>query len=672
MPTRSAILLNILFVIALICSGCRTLIHTDADKYTEDDGMLIAHDQHALSEALANFSIGLILDGMSDDKALVYYAAAVEIDPESLPAYLGITSYYIRRGELDKAAEVMEDCCRKNPTSSKARIYLSQIYQSLKRLDDAERASLDALEIDSRDNTAYFRLSSIYGERGDRVREIAILEESISKVDNILPVLRHLGDLHTRAIHTSEPEQAMEHLGQAIFFYNEAAQHPFDSLTPVYLHRLGDLYIMKRDINKAVEVLDRLSAYMPADLQIHKKLALCHMALNNKDSAIRSLEKVVKNEPDNAEVYCYLGELYETMDDIDNAAKYYSLASEVSTGKPLPYLQLARLYLKTDPEKAAKALRDGLDKLPGNTELIELLSRVYLMAGQDDEAIRVFDSLIEIVASSGQTLLNAGHFLDFGLAAQRCGMIEKADSFYRIGIEMDPELTPLYQMLASLLMSRDMDSEAIVVMQQAIAVQPDDPDSHYYLALILHNTRRFDEAASAFSHIESLARQQPGISLNAAFFFHYGAALERIGNTEKAETMLIRSIALNPNNAEALNYLAYMWAEQGRNLQIALEYVAHALDIDPHNGAYIDTLGWIHYMKGNYTLALDHIENALYFMPGDPTIAEHLGDILHAQNRREEAKEWWIYSFRSDPSNEAVAEKLKNAGVMLETLLPYE
>ncbi len=666
----SVILLNVFYIVALLCAGCQTIVRTGPDNSGQDDDLLTAHDQGALAEALANFSIGLILDGMSDDEALEHYVAAAALEPESLSAHLGMASYHMKRGQMDKATEVMEQCCLENPASAKARLYLSHLYQMIGRFDDAERTAMEAIELDPRDSAAYFRLSSIYAERSDKVRELAVLEEAIGKVDNILPILRHLGDLHTHAINSASPEEAGSQLDQAIFYYNEAAQQPFDNLTSDYLHRLGDLYIMKRDLQKAAETLERLSIYIPDDMQVHKKLALCHMALDDKDKAIASLEKVVKGEPDNAEVYCYLGELYEAMDDKENAAKYYNFAAGISGKNPLPYLQLARLYLDTDPAKASAALLKGLDKLPGNADLLNLLSRAHLMAGKNAEAINAFDSLIGIVQSSDSSIINAGQFLDFGMAAQQAGMNDKAAAYYRRGIEMDPSLTDLYIGLASLLMGQDREEDAIAVIREAVAASPGDPESHYYLALLFHNTRRFTEALGEFAQVEALALRRKGISLNAEFFFHYGAALERTGDLQKAEEMLTRSIALDTNNAEALNSLAYMWAEQGKNLDIALEYVGHATELDPENGAFMDTLGWIHYMRGDYKLALDQIENALFFMPGDPTIAEHLGDILEALGKNAEAKQWWIFSFSVDPSNEAVAEKLRNAGVDPASLLP--
>ncbi len=666
----SVIFLNICSIAALLCAGCRTIVRTGPDSSPLDDDLMVAHDQEALAEALANFSIGLILDGMSDDEALAHYAAAAELEPESLSAHLGMASYHIKRGQMDQAAEVMEQCCARNPGSGKARLYLSSLYQTLKRLDDAERTILEAIELNPRDSVAYFRLSSIHAGRGDKKRELAVLEEAIGKVDDILPILRHLGDLHTRAIHSADPEEAVSQLDQAIFFYSEAAQQPFDNLTPDYLHRLGDLYIMKRDLPKAAEILERLSVSTPDDIQVHKKLALCYMALDDKDRAITSLTKVVTGEPDNAEVYCYLGELYEAMDDRENAAKHYNMATGISGVNPLPYLQLARMYIGEDPEKASAALLKGLEKLPGNTELLNLLSRTYLMAGNDEEAIGAFDSLIGIVEADDSSIINAGQFLDFGMAAHRAGMSDKAAAYYSRGIEIDPSITDLHVGLASLLMDQGRSDDAIAVMKEAVAIVPDEPDARYYLALIFYNNRLFAEAAEEFAQVEALALRHRGISLNAEFFFHYGAALERTGNLEKAEQMLARSIALDSNNPEALNYLAYMWTERGINLDIALEYVGHALELDPDNGAFIDTLGWIYYMKGNYGLALDHVENALFFMPGDPTIAEHLGDILEALGRDAEAAEWWTFSFSVNPSNEAVAKKLRNAGVDLDSLLP--
>ena len=113
-----------------------------------------------------------------------------------------------------------------------------------------------------------------------------------------------------------------------------------------------------------------------------------------------------------------------------------------------------------------------------------------------------------------------------------------------------------------------------------------------------------------------------------------------------------------------------MWAEKGVNLDNALDYVNHALEIEPDNAAYLDTIGWILFKKGNHEKALDFIRNAHVMMPGDPTILDHLGDVLAGLNREKMALQAWIKSFQADSSNLLVKKKLRDRGVDLNKLHP--
>ena len=82
----------------------------------------------------------------------------------------------------------------------------------------------------------------------------------------------------------------------------------------------------------------------------------------------------------------------------------------------------------------------------------------------------------------------------------------------------------------------------------------------------------------------------------------------------------------NPDNAPALNYLGYTWAEQGIRLDEAESLILRALEISPNDGYYIDSLGWVYYQRGEYEEAIEQLERAMDLASDDATIAEHLGD----------------------------------------------
>jgi len=113
-----------------------------------------------------------------------------------------------------------------------------------------------------------------------------------------------------------------------------------------------------------------------------------------------------------------------------------------------------------------------------------------------------------------------------------------------------------------------------------------------------------------------------------------------------------------PDNAPALNYLGYMYADSGVHLEESLEMIKKALTYEPDNGAYLDSYGWALYRLGRLEEAEEQIRKALDVVQSDATIHEHLGDILRARGHLDEARDHWQRAYEIDPTNPALRSKL--------------
>jgi len=102
-----------------------------------------------------------------------------------------------------------------------------------------------------------------------------------------------------------------------------------------------------------------------------------------------------------------------------------------------------------------------------------------------------------------------------------------------------------------------------------------------------------------------------------------------------------------------MNYLSYTWADRGVNLKEALEMIEKALELEPDNTAYMDTLGWTYFRMGRYNEALAEIDRALKTDPNEPEILQHRGDILEKLGRSAEAREAWEKALKLDPGRSA-------------------
>jgi Flp pilus assembly protein TadD len=124
---------------------------------------------------------------------------------------------------------------------------------------------------------------------------------------------------------------------------------------------------------------------------------------------------------------------------------------------------------------------------------------------------------------------------------------------------------------------------------------------------------------------------------NDRYHFNLGALYDEGGEKEACVASMKRAIELNPDNAPALNYLGYTYAEQGTRLEEAESLILRALAISPDDGYYVDSLGWVYFRRGEYDRAIEQLERATTLAGDDPTVAEHLGDAYRQVGRSVEA-----------------------------------
>jgi len=158
-------------------------------------------------------------------------------------------------------------------------------------------------------------------------------------------------------------------------------------------------------------------------------------------------------------------------------------------------------------------------------------------------------------------------------------------------------------------------------------------------------------------------------------WFMRGAMLERMKKLDKAEVEFRKVLQADPDSAGAMNYIGYMLANANLRLEESLDLINKALDLEPGNGAYLDSLGWVQYRMGRLEDAEKNLRKALEKTPRDPTVHDHMADVLmKASKIREAVAQWeaslkeWDSSSPADMVPEEIAQvkrKLEAAKVRL-------
>lgn len=630
------------------CSGCASLRSAEASPETPP----------GRAEALAWYSQGLIhqMDG-DHAAASASFLKAIENEPDRSSLYMLTAMSFIRQQKPEKAIEVIQELCDREPRAGEPKLWLAFMYQAAGMNNEARDAYRRLIRQNPHESRAYTELATLYNRTGLRDEAIKVLEDGAARAEEVSEILPLLAYLYTAAsAETKKPDAAVLR-EKAIGALNRALES--DPKNPALLLQLGDMYIMTDQLEKAIECYVQVDRLEPNNLQVKRKLALSFAANQQQGKAIETMQEIAEQLPSNPEVYMFLGNMYENIGDKENAIVNYRRTMKEEPDEAEVYLRLALLYLDDEPEKSIRTLEDGLAANPGSPRLTELMAYTYLSQTNYVQAAKYFGEAESLLKSAG-TSPNALLHLNYAIALQFSGNLEKASAHLGKASAGNPELLGTY-VAYMLRLDDDAVNDAVeAVLQSVPAKGADKANILMYLGLLAHMKKEYREAISQFELAEVLHRETGVTNGVLAFFnFWYGASCERDGQFDRAVKLLEKCIELDPEYADAYNYLAYMWAEKGIHLPKALKYIKTALEADPESAAYLDTLGWIYFKQGKYSEALEQIEKASRIAPEEAEILDHLGDVHLKLGNRQQAEEAWKKAAEITDSPGRILKKLE-------------
>ncbi len=128
---------------------------------------------------------------------------------------------------------------------------------------------------------------------------------------------------------------------------------------------------------------------------------------------------------------------------------------------------------------------------------------------------------------------------------------------------------------------------------------------------------------------------------NERDLFLYASNLDKIGKWKEARVLFLELLRKNPSDTFTLNYVSYKLALKNQELELAFDLIKKALEIDPDNGYFLDTLGWVEYKRNNFYSALYFLEKSVSILPRSAEVIDHLGDCYFMLNRKKEAIFEW-------------------------------
>ena len=427
--------------------------------------------------------------------------------------------------------------------------------------------------------------------------------------------------------------------------------------------------LSKNRTSDARSILERGIEAHPEDARIHAALGMTLHIVGQDRAAAREFGWLIRSRPDDADGYVRLASLRLAQQ------RFADAADVVAEGVRRPghnaglwqYADdLVRFLLESAQPKPALRVLAALRAGQPDTPLWMLL------AASAEGALGRQRAAEALIAGARQRApKDPDVIFEAGVAYTVLALTNKADACFTAALQCEPPREDFFARRAQLYFTAGDATNGLRLLQDGIRRMPDNLELPYYQGQLLNALRQPAAAAKVFAGLEPrvVASLQHG-TLAREFFFAYGVALEQLGRNAEAEQRFEAAVRLNPDFAEALNYLAYIWADKGVHLDRAAEYVQRALAEEPDNAAYLDTLGWVQYRLGDYAAAAATLRQAVALQGDDAIMLEHLGDVLDKLGDGG-AVGAWKKSYQLGSDNPAALElKLRAKGVKVEKLRP--
>jgi tetratricopeptide (TPR) repeat protein len=531
---------------------------------------------------------------------------------------------------------------------------------------------------------AHFVEGMAFEENGEMDRAL----EAYRKVLDVDPGQSELASrVADLLIRQEDFPQAIDILKDAIKAKPNDAE-PYHQLAYIYAR-----YLKKTD--QAIDYANRAIALNPRNIEAYQRLVEIELVGGDEKKALEVLDRAMKVRSDDANFWMQLGKLYVAVlfksdselkpQDLARVNEIFKKAVEHANNDPGVLKDIADYYASSQQLKEAIPLYlRVLELQPDDANAREKLATGFILTNQRDKAVEMLEQIIKEHPEKYQPYdLLAQVLDDEARSLQRANRLDEAKAKfakvaanYEQSLLINPDHASTYLRLAELLLGPLKDPErAVKFLTEARRRFPGAPEIIYYLAIAQREGKQTQQAVATFEEaLHEAQLDQDDEIVNAKFYFNYGAAAEQAGLYEKAADLLRKSIAIDPANAaEAYNYLGYMWADHNMHLDEAEEMIKHALEFEPNNGSYLDSLGWVEFRKGKFDQALaDLLRAAKNIEHEDSIVFEHIGDTFLKLGRVPEALEAWKKALALDPKNKNVADKIESTKTTISKSLPLK
>jgi tetratricopeptide (TPR) repeat protein len=587
------------------------------------------------------------------ERAISEYKQAMEADPDSLFLRVNLAELYWRVSRVGDAVREAEAVLKVNPDQEDAHRLLANLY--LRNLGEAqpEKVAKESLHkaiehfealvrLDPTDTDSYVTLGRLYRLNNEPSKAEEIFRKALNADPNSKSALVYLAQLYS-------DQGAYD---QAVELLKKIPENEMDAQT---LSLLGLAYLQAGDFDNAAATYQKALAQEPENLDVRRAYAEALLRRGKTVEARSELQRILKSDPEDGNSHLRLGQLDRQEGNFDSARKELERAKTLMPDNPEVQYQLVLLEDALGNDDQAIEILQGLLKQSERPEgkytaaeahnraaFLERLGLIYRNQEKYDRALETFRQL-QGLGDSEAPQAEALIIETLRLKREPQKAMQAADA----AVQKYPKDRSLISLRATLLAEQGRVDEALSALQGLLNGGPSDRETYLTIAQVYSQAKRYSDAEDAVR--KSLALTSKTEDQEFARFM-LGSVYEREKRYDLAEEEFKKVLSVNPLNAPAANYLGYLLADRGVRLEESVEYIQKALQVDPNNGAYLDSLGWAYYKMKRFDLAQPPLERAARLVSNDPTILEHLGHVYIGLGKKQQAQEEWERALKEWPT----------------------
>lgn len=422
------------------------------------------------------------------------------------------------------------------------------------------------------------------------------------------------------------------------------------------------------DKRLALEVLEK--ALHPSVMGLpaaHLALADAAWAASDPDRALQEARKAQELDPDSGPAaqrileYGLQADPELALDDTREFVRAHPDSRDVQL------LFVNRLVERREFDEALRQVAVMRGNAPEDFDLLYTEAEVNIRAGRYDQARQLLHEYISVQNQRRKSIRDKASNAIADASDARLLLVQIAErqnnlqeAIVQLDLIDDPALSFQAQVHKAVLQARLGDLNG--ARRSLDRLRPRDTHERSVLALTLASIYR--ESGRTDTAVDVLVKADKDIPDSTEIKYDLAMLYERQGRMEDFEALMRRVIELDPNNANAYNSLGYTYADQNRRLDEAQDLLERALDLEPDNPFILDSVGWYFYRTDDYEAAIEYLERSLSQMDS-AEVAAHLGEVLWASGRRDEAIKAWKRAQALEPDNDVLRETLQRLGVKL-------